>query len=44
MDWETFTTKLIPWTLITMGIVTLGSFIAGCVYVWYHNHKIRSSR
>lgn len=32
MNWETFSTKLVPWTLILLGIVFLGSLIFGLIY------------
>ena len=44
MDWETFTTKLIPWTLIIVGVTFVVSLISGFVYLWYHNHKNRISK
>lgn len=32
MDWETFSTKLIPWTLILIGITFVGGLLFGLVY------------
>jgi len=40
MDWETFSTKMIPAILIMFGIVTLAGLICGLVYRWYHNCKL----
>jgi len=39
MDWETFCTKLVPRTLIIMGIVFVGSLVFGLIYRWYCNRK-----
>ena len=41
MNWETFTTKLIPWTLIILGVTFVISFVSGMIYLWYHNRKLR---
>ena len=39
MDWETFSTKMIPWTLVVMGLVFFGSLFFGLIYRWHVNRK-----
>jgi cbb3-type cytochrome oxidase subunit 3 len=39
MDWETFSTKFVPWSLIIFGIVFVGSFLFSLIYLWYLNRK-----
>jgi len=39
MDWETFTTKLIPWTLIMFGVVFVVGLFSSLIYNWYTNRK-----
>jgi len=38
MNWETFITKLVPWTLIIMGITFVIGLVSGLIY---RKHKLK---
>jgi len=39
MNWETFSTKLIPYTLIIFAVTFIGGFVFGFLYRYYTDRK-----